>query len=79
MAGNPVAVVLLMAMGFDALSMSANNLLRVKWVIRTFSMRKAKKLLKEALSMENVAHIRKLLERALIEAGLGGLVRPGKR
>ena len=79
MAGNPTAVVLLMAMGFDALSMSANNLLRVKWVIRTFSMRKAKKLLKEALLMENATHIRKLLERALIEAGLGGLVRPGKR
>ena len=29
--------------------------------------------------MENETNIRKLLERALTEAGLGGLVRPGRR
>jgi len=34
MAGNPAAAVLLMAMGYDVLSMNATNLLKVKSVIR---------------------------------------------
>ena len=46
MAGEPIAVVLLLAMGFDALSMSSVSLPRVKWVIRKFSMVSAKKNIK---------------------------------
>lgn len=36
LASDPVAVVLLVGMGFDALSMNARALPRVKWVIRNF-------------------------------------------
>ena len=49
MAGNPGAAVLLTAMGYDVLSMNATNLLKVKWVIRSFSMESARKILSEAL------------------------------
>jgi phosphotransferase system, enzyme I, PtsP len=78
MAGDPVAVILLLAMGFDTLSMSATRLPRMKWVIRKFTMVRAVKLLEEVLAMDDPIEIRCHLELALEEAGLGGLIRPGK-
>lgn len=75
MAGNPGAAILLTAMGFDVLSMNATNLLQVKWVIRTFSLSKAKKVLTKALSMDNAYTIKNFVEEELRKAGLGRLVR----
>lgn len=79
MAGDPSAVPLLVAMGFDSLSMSAPSLTRIKWVIQQFTMKKATKLLQEVLHMESSVMIRCHMELALEKAGLGGLVRAGKR
>lgn len=78
MAGDPAAVILLLAMGFDSLSMSASSLSRMKWVVRQISMKKAAKLLQEVLSMESPVMIRCHMELALERAGLGGLVRAGR-
>lgn len=78
LASDPVAVVLLLAMGFDALSINARSLPRVKWVVRQFSLKTAKKLLKEALSMEDPIAVRVHMEMALTSEGLGGLIRAGK-
>lgn len=78
MAGDPAAVILLLAMGFDSLSMSASSLGRMKWVIREFTQQKAAKLLQDVLSMENAVMIRCHLELALDRAGLGGLIRAGR-
>jgi phosphotransferase system, enzyme I, PtsP len=78
MAGDPVTVVLLLAMGFDTLSMSASRLPRMKWVIRKFTMTRAMRLLEEVLAMDDPIEIRCHLELALEEAGLGGLIRAGK-
>ncbi|HED15687.1 MAG TPA: phosphoenolpyruvate--protein phosphotransferase [Gammaproteobacteria bacterium] len=77
MAGDPAAVVLLLGMGIDSLSMSTTQLPQVKWVIRSFTRRHAKELLTRALSMENARSIRDELNQALIEAGLGRLIRVG--
>lgn len=79
MAGDPISVLLLVAMGFDSLSMSASALTRMKWVIRQFTMKKARKLLEEALSMESGIMIRCHMELALEQVGLGALIRAGKR
>lgn len=79
MAGDPAAVLLLIAMGFDSLSMSASSLSRMKQIIRQFSLKKAHKLLQEALGMESAVMIRCHMELALEQAGLGGLIRIGKR
>lgn len=38
MAGDPAAAVLLMAMGFDSLSMNATNLPKVKWLLRQITL-----------------------------------------
>lgn len=78
MAGDPAAAILLLGLGINNLSMSAANLPRVKWVIRTFTRRKARMLLKEALTFEDARSIRRFLNAALEDAGLGGLVRAGR-
>ena len=78
MAGDPASAILLLGLGVDNLSMSAANLPRVKWVIRSFSQRKARSLLKEALTFEYAHSVRNFLNSALEDAGLGGLVRAGR-
>ena len=78
MAGDPLAVVLLLAMGFDTLSMNARILPRVKWIIRNFSLEKAKELLEGVLKMDDPKDIRLYMENALEEVGLGGLIRAGR-
>ncbi len=77
MAGNPRAALLLLAMGVDSLSMSASSLLRVKWVIRQVSRSRAQQLLEDVLTMETAAEIGQHLGNALVEEGLGGLIRAG--
>ncbi|MDH5766783.1 MAG: phosphoenolpyruvate-protein phosphotransferase PtsP, partial [Gammaproteobacteria bacterium] len=77
-AGDPASALLLTGMGVDSLSMSVGSLLRVKWVIRSFTRKQAEQLLSQALLMEKAADIRRLLNQALEQAGLGGLVRAGK-
>ena len=77
MAGNPRAALLLLAMGVDSLSMSASSLLRIKWVIRRFSRARAQQLLVEVLEMETATEIGQHLGHALVEEGLGGLIRAG--
>ncbi|AKH20501.1 phosphoenolpyruvate--protein phosphotransferase [Sedimenticola thiotaurini] len=78
LAGNPLAAVLLLGMGVDSLSMSAGSLLKIKWVIRSYSRARAKSLLQAALRMTDARQVRELMEKSLDEMGLGGLVRPGK-
>jgi phosphotransferase system enzyme I (PtsP) len=71
MAGDPVAAVLLMAMGFDMLSMSATNLLKVKWALRKITMERAKQILDDVMTLDNSLVIRSTLELALCREGLG--------
>ena len=78
MANDPLAVILLLAMGFDTLSMNSSGLPRVKWVIRNFSIALARKILAEVLDMEHPTEIRLHLQAALETQGLGGLIRSKK-
>ena len=78
MASDPVGAILLLGMGFDALSMSARSLLRIKWTIRNFSYEKAQQLVKEVMKLDDPVEIRVHLEMAFEESGLGNLIRAGK-
>ncbi len=71
MAGDPAAAVLLLAMGFDMLSMSATNLLKVKWVLRKITLDGAKKILEDVVKLDNAQVIRSSLELALCKEGMG--------
>jgi len=78
MAGDPAAALLLLGLGIHSLSMNASSLQRIKWVVRSFSRRRAKNLLQKVLDMEGALDVRRYLERALEKEGLGGLIRAGK-
>ncbi|WP_062261790.1 phosphoenolpyruvate--protein phosphotransferase [Endozoicomonas arenosclerae] len=71
MAGDPVASVLLLAMGFDMLSMSATNLLKVKWALRKITLERAREILEDVMTLDNSQVIRSSLELALCREGLG--------
>jgi phosphotransferase system enzyme I (PtsP) len=57
--------------------MSASNLPRVKWVIRSFTRDEAVSLLEQVWLMEDPRDIRELYNSVLELGGLGGLVRAG--
>ncbi len=78
LAGDPAAAIVLLGLGVDSLSMSVGSLPRVKWVIRSITQARARELTQQVLQMEKEGAIRALLNNALEEAGLGGLVRAGK-
>ena len=78
MAGDPVAALLLLGMGVDSLSMSAASLLRVKWVVRSFTQAQAQELLDEVWELEEGGAVRALVRASLEAAGLGGLVHAGR-
>jgi len=78
MAGNPGAAVLLMAMGFNILSMNATNLLKVKSVIRNLTLTQAKFLLSRALEMEDTESVKALVEAELQGAGVERLLRTSR-
>jgi phosphotransferase system enzyme I (PtsP) len=76
LAGDPGAAILLMAMGFDVLSMNATNLPKVKSVIRGITFERAKQLLNEVMSMSNGDQIRDHIAQELRDTGLTRLIRP---
>ena len=78
MASDPLAVILLIAMGFDILSMNSCSLPRIKWVIRNVTLANARKILGEVMDMNHADEIRLHLQKALEEEGFGGLIRAGK-
>ena len=76
MAGDPACAVLLMAMGFDGLSMNATNLPKVKWLLRQISLGKAQELLGQVMNIDNPQVIHSTLQLALRNLGLGRMINP---
>jgi len=76
MAGDPRAAILLMAMGYDTLSMSASALLRVKWVLRKIGLARAREILAQVWTMDNAHVIRSHMDLMMEKAGLGSFIRP---
>ncbi|WP_372809677.1 phosphoenolpyruvate--protein phosphotransferase [Litorivivens sp.] len=76
LAGDPGAAILLIAMGYDMLSMNANSLLKVKSVIRSHSVEAAENLLERALKMESAVEVRELVRNAMAAAGVGKMLQP---
>lgn len=78
MAGDPGAAVLLVAMGFDILSMNASALLKVKSVIRNVTLESAKDLLDRVLQMDDAQSIRSAVDLTLYNAGVDRLLRSSR-
>jgi len=75
-AGDPAFAIMLIAMQFDSLSLSAGDLPRIKWVIRSFSYEEASGLWKKVRRLEYPARIRELLRSELESHGLKQLLGP---
>ena len=78
MAGDPGAAVLLMAMGFNILSMNAATLLKVKSVIRSVSLGAAHDLLEQVMQMDDAQMIRSAVDMTLYDSGVDRLLRSSR-
>ena len=76
LAGDPGAAILLMAMGYDVLSMNATNLPKVKSVIRSISLEQSRALLSEVMSLPDADQIRQRVDDTLQDLGATRLIRP---
>ncbi|WDE00371.1 phosphoenolpyruvate--protein phosphotransferase [Thalassomonas actiniarum] len=77
LASDPGGAILLLAMGYDKLSMNPHNVARIKWVIRHIDFQRAKVILAHALSLETAKQVHGYLNEQLELVGLGGFVRAG--
>ena len=70
LAGDPLATVVLLAMGYDVLSMNATSLPKVKKVLRNLTMVESLEVLDRVMVMDDSSEIRECLELVLSERGL---------
>ena len=74
LAGDPGAAVLLLAMGYDVLSMNATNLTKVKKVLRSLTTTEATAILAEVMALDSSRRILERLEQFLVSKGLSGFI-----
>ena len=65
LAGDPIGALILLAMGYDSLSMNASNLYRVKALVRQSSYKTLRGLLKGMLTMPDGQAVRALIEATI--------------
>jgi phosphotransferase system enzyme I (PtsP) len=70
LAADPEGAVLLLAMGYDVLSMNATALPKVKKALRNVNLSEARELLDEVMEMEQASTIHQRLEQFLTEHGM---------
>jgi phosphotransferase system enzyme I (PtsP) len=70
LAGDPEGAVLLLAMGYDVLSMNSTSLPRVKKALRNIDFNEAEDLLAEVLLLEDVSAVLQRLQLFLSDHGL---------
>ena len=75
-AGDPLGAVVLLGLGYENLSMSANSLLKVKSMLNQVSKTEARTLAKRALRMSDASSVNLYLSDALNRPELSKLYRP---
>jgi phosphotransferase system enzyme I (PtsP) len=78
MAGDPGAAILLMAMGYDVLSMNAASVLKVKSVLRSITLEVAEELLQNVMELNDTQMVRSAVDLALYNAGVDRLLRSSR-
>ncbi|MBR7889087.1 phosphoenolpyruvate--protein phosphotransferase [Marinomonas sp. A79] len=78
MAGDPMGAILLMAMGYEVLSMSSTSLPKVKAVIRNISLQQAQAMLNEVMTLSHAEAVTQTMTRLMREANIERLIRPSK-
>ena len=75
MAGDPLSAILLIAMGFNTLSMSSSNILRVRKAICHVSLRDAEQLLQDVIHLDNPLVVKSKIEYFFRQHGLHDMVK----
>jgi phosphotransferase system enzyme I (PtsP) len=70
LAADPEGAVLLLAMGYDVLSMNATALPKVKKALRNVNLSEARELLDEVMQMDHASTIHQRMEQFLTEHGM---------
>jgi phosphotransferase system, enzyme I, PtsP len=73
-----MGAILLMAMGYDVLSMSSTSLPKVKAVIRNISMEQSQAMLNEVMKLSHAEAVTQTMTRLMREANIERLIRPSK-
>ncbi|OUS18196.1 phosphoenolpyruvate--protein phosphotransferase [Gammaproteobacteria bacterium 50_400_T64] len=76
LAGEPLGAILLVGMGYEFLSMSSANLLRVKAILRQLNMSDMRELAEQACLLTDTFAIEDYLNKALDQPGIARLIRP---
>ncbi|WMS85757.1 phosphoenolpyruvate--protein phosphotransferase [Pleionea litopenaei] len=77
MAGDPMAVLVLLGMQYDALSMNARSIPKIKKIVQNFSLDEAKAITEQVLQTDKAKDIHDILFQNLLSKDLAGLVRAG--
>lgn len=77
MAGHPLGVMALIALGYRSLSMSGRSVPRVKYLIRGLQPEQVEQLIPELLGAETSDAIKQSISLFMEQNGLGGFVRGG--
>ena len=77
LAGVPAGAILLVAMGYDKLSMNGHNIARIKWVIRHINFTRAQTILSHTLKLTTAKQVHSYLNEQLEQLGLGAFIRAG--
>ncbi|WP_371186381.1 phosphoenolpyruvate--protein phosphotransferase [Thalassotalea maritima] len=78
LAGEPAGALLLLAMGYDKLSMTSKSIPKVKWVVRNVEFKHSQKILAHCLQCATSEQVHAYLNRELEQLGFGSFVRAGK-
>ena len=74
LAGDPSATVLLLGMGYHALSMNATSLGMVKKTVRSICLSEAETVLEQVMGLDSAQEVHQFLEGFMLDKGLGGFV-----
>lgn len=77
LAAQPAGAILLLAMGFDKISMNGHNVPRIKWVIRHITLAQAHTMLDKTLTLTTPKQVHSYLNEQLELLGLGSFIRAG--
>jgi len=77
LASEPAGAILLLAMGYDKLSMNGHNVPRIKWVIRHVEFEQTQLILAHVLTLDTTKQVHSYLNEQLESLGLGSFIRAG--
>jgi phosphotransferase system enzyme I (PtsP) len=77
-AGDPIGVMILLGMGYKRLSMNANNMGKIKYLINAVPKHELEYCIELALKANSGVDIRAIFINYLDRKGLGGFIRAGK-